>query len=174
MVIFACLFLSLANALVLETPTVVDVDRSAEFYIEITNTSNYEKNLTVNFFSSAVSQTFAPNKVPANTTVLAKIIIFNKYDSYTELESKVEVKLNEEHQERKILFRFHEQSKGADFGSEFINNANSFFTFFGAGAVNSLFSLGDYSVVEVSAITILVLLILVLFVALVVRIVKRV
>lgn len=158
------------SALVISAPSEVEVNKSTEFFIDITNTTNTNQNLKLNLFSTAQVETFSPNSIAANSTAKVKVIVFNKYDSYTELESKLEVYLGTEYQEKKIIFKFLDNSNADFLGTEFVNGANSFFSLI---AINSFFTLGDYNFFEVSAITVLVLLILVLFVALVVRIVKR-
>lgn len=156
------------NALVIDAPAVVDVHEKEEFYIEIENTENTVQSLNVNFYSTSNVTTFAPSTVPANSSVKVKVIVNNTYDSYTEVESKLEVNLGNKFQDRKIILRFFENKDGS---TQFVEGANAFFS---AIAVNSFFSLGDYSLLELSAMTVLILLIIVLAIALIVRIVKRV
>jgi hypothetical protein len=160
--------LSFASALIVEAPAVIDVYETEEFYIDITNNTNTAKDLSLNFYTTTDVKTFAPNVVPANTTVKAKIIVDNDYEKYTELESKLEINLGNNYSERKILLRFFGEERAEE---QVIEGANAFFSF---AAVNSLFTLSNYSILEISAMSFLVLLIIVLAVALVVRIVKRV
>ena len=160
----------MVSALNIVAPDEVTVIDSTEFFIDITNTTNTPQTLKLNLFSTAQVETFSPNSVAANSTAKVKVVVFNKFDSYTELNSKLEVYLGSEYQEKNIIFKFSKE-KSADFlGSDLVSGANSFFSLI---AVNSFFTLADYSFLEVSVITVLVLLILVLFVTLIVRIVKR-
>lgn len=156
------------SALVIDAPAVVDVHQKEEFYIEIENTENTVQNLSVNFYSTSNVTTFAPSTVPANSSVKVKVIVNNTYDSYTEVESKLEVTLGNKFQDRKIILRFFEEENQ---GEQFVEGANAFFS---AIAVNSFFTLENYSLLEISAMTVLILLIIVLAIALIVRIVKRV
>lgn len=156
------------NALVIDAPAIVDVHEKEEFYIEITNTESTVQSLNVNLYSTSNVTTFAPSTVPANSSVKVKVIVNNTYEKYTEIESKLELTLGNKFQDRKIIFRFFEEENPQ---TAAIEGANAFFS---AMAVNSFFSLGDYSLLELSAMTVLILLIIVLAIALIVRIVKRV
>lgn len=176
-VIFAILFLAQASALTISGPSEVEVSNKEEFFIEITNNSNIQKELRVNFFSIVMSDVIAPNFVPPNTTINAKIIVYNKYDSYTEVNSKVEVYLDNEYGEKNILLKFLGKNERDSFGQQngnFAEGINSFFMLFAANTGESLLFLNDYSSLEIVLMTAMVLLILVLIIALIVRIVKRV
>lgn len=175
-VIFVLLFLAQASALTIVSPSAVEVNNKEEFFVEITNNSNTQKDLRVNFFSTVMSDVIVPNFVPPNTTVRARIIVYNKYESYTEINSKLEVYLDNEFREKNVLLKFLEKNERDNLGqsgSEFAQNLNSFFVLFAANTGESFLNLNDYSNMEIIFITVLILLILVLIVALVVRIVKR-
>lgn len=176
-VIFVLLFLAQASALTIVSPSAVEVNNKEEFFVEITNNSNTQKDLRVNFFSTVMSDVIVPNFVPPNTTVRARIIVYNKYESYTEINSKLEVYLDNEFREKNVLLKFLEKNQRDSFeqqGADFTTGINSFFTLFAINTSESFLLLNNYFTLEVVAMTTLVLLILVLVVALIVRIVKRV
>ena len=165
LVLMAILFVSsIAMAFPLQVDNQIDVFREATFNVEITNTSNNQENLIINFFAPTDVTIFAPNTIPPNQTITAKIIVRDSFDKYTQIDSKLEVFVGSALEERQVLLKFYES--GDAFGEA-------------TGSFAALFTLPfaietNFTTIEWVAFFILVLIVLALLIAFIARLAKRI
>ncbi len=109
LVILLVFFLAFSiNAFPLNSPNNVTITgEQSSFLVEITNTSNEQKELSLLFFSTSESIIRAPKIVPPNSTVSAEIIVKNNFSEKTSIRSTLEVYLGDDLQRRKIDLTFH-------------------------------------------------------------------
>ena len=155
---------SIATAFPINVDNQIDVFNEATFNVEITNPSNNQENLIVNFFAPTDVTIFAPKTIPPNGTITAKIIVRDSFDEYTEIDSKLEVFVGSSIEERQVLLKFYE-SQDAFSGA--------------TGAFSALFTLPfaietNFTTVEWIAFFILVLIVIALLIAFIARIAKRI
>jgi hypothetical protein len=164
-VLIAILFISsIATAFPIQVDNQIDVFKEASFNVEITNSSNAQENLVVNFFAPTDVTIFAPKTIPPNQTVTAKIIVRDSFDKYTEIDSKLEVFVGSALEERQVLLKFYE-SQDAFVGA--------------TGSFAALFTLPfaietNFTTIEWVAFFILVLIVLALLIAFIARLAKRI
>jgi hypothetical protein len=148
-----------------EAPSTVEVYDSNSFVIEITNTSNTTKDLEINFFSPAEVKILSPKSIPAHSKSSARISLNYSPTNYTEIESKLEIYLGDELEEKTITQKYYSKSTITP------NNQTGEYTgaLFGLGAIGGLASL---SVLEWALFIVLVVIVAILLVTLVARVIK--
>ena len=155
---------SIATAFPINNPSEIDVLGEATFNVEITNTSNTQENLIINFFAPTDVTIFAPKTIPPNRTVTAKIIVRDSFDKYTEIDSKLEVFVGSALEERQVKLKFYESQDS--FGQA-------------TGAFSALFTMPfaietNFTTIEWIVFFILVLIVLALLIAFIARLAKRI
>jgi len=143
-------------------PEQVIVSDKTTFFIEITNDSDKQVDLEVNFFAPIKSEIVVPSKIAPYEKTSAKITIFNsKYDESTQLNATVEIKMDEKVEQKNIALIF----SG--------NNSNS--------ALTGLFSFGTFtqqitkfSIFEWAVFWVLVIIAAILLIAFISRVRNRV
>ncbi len=165
LVLMVILFISsIAIAFPINNPSEIDVFREATFNVEITNTSNNQENLIINFFAPTDVMIFAPNTIPPNQTITAKVIVRDSFDKYTEIDSKLEVFVGSALEERHVLLKFYESQ---DAFKEATGSFAALFTMPFAIETN-------FTTIEWVAFFILVLIVIALLIAFIARLAKRI
>jgi hypothetical protein len=158
------ILISTVNAFPINTNSTVDVYENGLFYVEITNNTSELQDLEINFYTPAEIKINAPSKIAPNTNITAQVTVYNKYDSYREITSKLEVTMGQEIETKNINLRFFETDG---------TMTNELTSFFGAG----YFVFGNdfaFSLIDWIAFWVLVIVAAILLIALVARIVHRV
>jgi len=162
--------LSGAFALSVQAPSTVDIIDSNSFVIEITNTSNTEKELRIDFFSPANVEILFPKIIPPHAKTSAKIILNYSPQTYTEIESKLEVYLGNEFKEKMITQKFYPTGTNIDLVDQPVDQSQEY-----AGALFGLVAIGEmgsFGVLEWSLFIVLVIIAAILLVTLVARAIK--
>ena len=157
------LALTMASAFPVNTLEQVDVHEKGVFYVEITNPYSELKDLEINFYTPAEAKVNAPTKIAPNTNTTIQITVYNKYETYREITSTLEVKLGDETEAREVNLRFFAMEGTAD---------NPLAGMFGLGAFASQSS--DFTLAEWGIFWVLVIIAAILVIALVARVVHRV
>ena len=159
------LLLTVVSAFTLEAPSTVEVHDSNSFIIEITNTSNIEKEIRINFFSPANVEILSPKSIPAHAKSSARITLDYTPPGYTEIESKLEVYLGEELEEAVVIQKYFSNgmTSANDQSMEYVG------ALFGLGVIGGLTSFG---VLEWALFIVLVIIAAILLVTLVARVIK--
>ena len=166
--IISVLLLCTVNAISVQAPSVVEVHDSNSFIIEITNTSNTTKDLIINFFSPAEVKILSPKSIPAHAKSSAQITLNYSPQNYTEIESKLEVYLGNELEEKVIVQKYHSKNQennqtNNDQSGEYMG------ALFGLG---SFVEISNFSVLEWALFIVLVIVAAILLITLVARSVK--
>ena len=159
------LLLVCVSAMTVQAPSVVEVHDSNSFVIEITNTSNTTKDLEINFFSPADVKILSPKSIPAHSKSSARISLNYSPANYTEVESKLEIYLDSELEEKIVIQKYYSKSTIGP------NDQTGEYTgaLFGLGAIGGLASLG---VLEWALFIVLVIVAAILLITLVARVIK--
>ena len=158
------LLLVCVSAMTVEAPNTVEIYDSNSFVIEITNTSSTDKVLSIDFFSPANVKILAPKSIPAHSKSSAQITLNYSPSNYTEIESKLEVYLGDELEERTITQIYYPgNSNPQDQTSQYTG------ALFGLGLFGGLAS---FTVLEWALFIVLVIVAAILLVTLVARVIK--
>lgn len=79
--------------------------------IEIENTTNTTQPLNINFYTPTKHIIHAPETVGPGKTITAKIKINHEFEKYTEINSKLEIFLGTEYEEKNITLKFYKPQK---------------------------------------------------------------
>jgi len=165
-IISMLLILSGAFALSVQAPSTVDIVDSNSFVIEITNNSNIQKELRIDFFSPANVEILSPKIIPPHSKTSAKITLNYSPKTYTEIESKLEVYLGNEFKEKIITQKFYPTGTNIDS----VDQSEEY-----AGALFGLVTIGElasFGVLEWSLFIVLAIIAAILLVTLVARTIK--
>jgi hypothetical protein len=167
-VLFVLFFLSTASAFTISAPEVIDVHNNETFFVEVTNTTNQLQELNVAFFSPAETTISAPKNLSPNSTAKVKVTLNYSPKNYTEVLSKLEVKLGTGLEYKEILVRFYSD------GTQPQQNPLAGDFFAGLFGLTFFFqeSLG-YSALEWALFIVLVIVAAILLVAFIARASKR-
>ena len=103
------IFSSKAFAFSVTAPESVVVGDNTSFFIDITNTSEKTADLKVNFYAPISVGVIAPRTIAPNQTIQAKITLSNnKFTKNTQINSTLEVTLDQEAQKKEIALTFSE------------------------------------------------------------------
>ena len=161
------LILSGAFALSVQAPSTVDIVDSNSFVIEITNTSNTEKELRIDFFSPANVEILSPKIIPPHAKTSAKITLNYSPQTYTEIESKLEVYLGNEFKEKMITQKFYPTGTNIDSIDQSVDQSEEY-----TGALFGLVAIGElasFGVLEWSLFIVLVIIAAILLITLAAR-----
>jgi len=101
-------------------PDQVIVSDETTFFVEITNDSDKQVDLKVNFFAPIKNEIVAPSKIAPFGKANAKITVFNtKYDESTELNATVEIKMDEKVEQKNVALVFAKNSSTSAFAGLF-------------------------------------------------------
>jgi hypothetical protein len=162
-VLILALLISSVNAFSVTTSQQVDVYEKGIFYIEITNDSAELKDLELNLYTSSEVKINAPSKIAPNTNMTAQITVYNNYESYREMNSKLEVKLGNETETKEITFRYYAREGTAD---------NPISGLFGLGTFSN--ESAEYTIGEWIAFWVLIIIAAILLIALFARVRHRI
>jgi len=157
------LLITTVNSFPVTTSQQVDVYEKGVFYIEITNDSQELKDLEINFYTPAEIKINAPSKIAPNTNMTAQITVYNQYESYREMTSKLEVKLGNETETKEITLRYYAREGTAD---------NPISGLFGLGTFSD--ESAEYTIGEWVAFWVLIIIAAILLIALVARVMHRI
>ena len=154
----------------LQAPSTVDIIDFNSFVIEITNTSNIQKELRIDFFSSANVEILSPKLIPPHAKTSAKITLNYSPKNYMEIESKLEVYLGNEFEEKMIIQKFYPTGTNVDSKNQPIDQSEEY-----TGALFGLVTIGglaSFGVLEWAIFIVLVIIAAILLVTLVARAIK--
>ena len=155
------------SALSVSAPSTVQVTDTNSFIVEITNNSNIEKELKINFFSTANVKILSPKSILPHSKINVKITLDYSSPNYTEMESKLEVYLDNEFKEKMITQKFYPT------GTTNINSQDQSGEY--AGALFGLAAMGEFasfSVLEWALFIVLVIVAAILLLTLIARVIK--
>ena len=154
----------------LQAPSTVDIVDSNSFVIKITNTSNIQKELKINFFSSAEVKILSQKYILPHSTTSAQITLNYPTKNYLEMESKLEVYLDNEFEEKMITQKFYPTGTNVNLENQPIDQSGEYTgALFGLAAMGSLASFG---VLEWALFIILVIVAAILLITLAARTLK--
>jgi len=165
----ALLILGTVSAFTLQAPDSIEIHDSTSFTIEITNTTNTQKELKINFFTPFEVEILSPKSIPPYAKSTAKITLNYSSKTYTEITSKLEVYLDNDLEEREITLRFF--SNQANQNNNIINDQSEEYmgALFGLGAIVEL---ANFSMLEWALFIVLVIIAAILLITLVARAIK--
>jgi len=111
------------TAFTIESPSVVDVfgDKNS-FYVDVINNTNEVQPLVVNFYSSAKTQISQPKSLAPNSSTKIKITIeHDNKPRYHEVDSKLEIYLGKDLEEKNISIRFYEKNNSSQSLASFLS-----------------------------------------------------
>lgn len=149
------LFGSNGYAFELKAPSEVVVANDAVFYVDLVNDSSRVVDLKLNFYAPADVSITAPNNISPNSTVQAKITIFNNFKDERIISGLVEASFDEQVLTKEVELHFKKKSGNS-------SNSSDFTGLFSAGSTISgfeLFTLGEWIIFIVLAIICAVLLV---------------
>jgi hypothetical protein len=158
------------SALSVSAPSTVQVTDTNSFIVEITNNSNIEKELTINFFSTANVKIHSPKAILPHSKISVKINLDYSSPNYTEMESKLEVYLDNEFKEKMITQKFYPTGTNKNTNINSNDQSGEY-----AGALFGLAAMGEFasfSVLEWALFIVLVIVAAILLLTLIARAIK--
>jgi hypothetical protein len=167
LVLFLMSALPSISALEINAPEEVIIEGQEKYFlVEITNTSEQPLALEINFYAPTETQVSAPKQIAGNSKVTAKIFVKNPGWN-KEINSKLEVFLDEEKEETFITLKFNPNQ--AEVSTEQITGA--FTALFGLNTF--LEEATNFGSLEYVLLFVLILVAAVLLIAFIARITKR-
>jgi len=160
----ALLILGTVSAFTLQAPDSIEIHDSTSFTIEITNTTNTQKELKINFFTPFEVEILSPKSIPPYAKSSAKITLNYSPKTYTEIISKLEVYLDNDLEEKEITLKFFPSTNQLNDQSQQYVGA-----LLGFGTVGEL---TNFSILEWALFIVLVIIAAILLVTLVARTIK--
>lgn len=161
------LFSSKAFAFSVTAPESIVVGDNSSFYVDITNNSTKTADLKVNFFAPISVQVSAPRTIAPNETITAKVTLSNnKFTSSTQINSILEVTLDQETKQKQIALTFTENKNSSNSLNAAFAGLFSFTDF--------TLELGKFSLLEWMAFWVMIFIAAILLVAFIARIKNRV
>jgi hypothetical protein len=161
------LFTSKGFALEMTSPNQISVSEKTSFLVEIDNNSNKATSLGFSVFAPVKVDVVAPNQIGPNSSVTAKVTIYNKYVDARTVNATIEAKTTDETIQKPLTIDFKPVVK-----SNFAEDATK--------VMSGLFTLGmsngeltNFTLLDWVIFWILIIVAAVLVVAFIARVVKR-